>query len=96
MFCVVGDGGFGHVWSELETARRQGIKLVLAVMNNAILGYQRHAEDAGLGRHTNACDFSPVDRAAIAQACGVPGLRLQRAEDISSAIATALATDGRC
>ena len=93
-FCIVGDGGFGHVWSELETARRHGIKLVVAVMNNAVLGYQLHAEDAGLGRHTNVCDFAPVDHAAIAQACGVKGIRVARAEDIASAIAEALATDG--
>ncbi len=94
VFCIVGDGGFGHVWSELETARRHGIRVVVAVMNNAILGYQKHAEDAGLGRHTNVCDFADVDHAAIARACGVKGLRLERAQDIAGVIAEALATDG--
>ena len=94
VFCVVGDGGFGHVWSELETARRHGIRVVVAVMNNGILGYQKHAEDAGLGRHTNICDFVDVDHAAIARACGVKGLRLERAADIAAVIAEALATDG--
>lgn len=92
--CVVGDGGFGHVWAELETARRQGIKVVVAVMNNAVLGYQKHAEDAGLGRHTAVCDFAPVDHAAIAEACGVKGIRVERAEDIAAAIAAALAAPG--
>ena len=94
VFCIVGDGGFGHVWSELETARRHGVKLVVAVMNNAILGYQLHAEDAGLGRHTNVCDFTAVDHAAVARACGVKGIRVERAEDIAAAIAEALATEG--
>ena len=94
VFCVVGDGGFGHVWSELETARRHGIRVVVAVMNNGILGYQKHAEDAGLGRHTGVCDFADVDHAAIARACGVKGLRLERAGDIAAVIAEALATDG--
>ena len=94
VFCVVGDGGFGHVWAELETARRHGIRVVVAVMNNGILGYQKHAEDAGLGRHTGVCDFADVDHAAIARACGVKGLRLERAGDIAAVIAEALATDG--
>jgi len=94
VFCIVGDGGFGHVWSELETARRHGIRVVVAVMNNGILGYQKHAEDAGLGRHTNICDFVDVDHAAIARACGVKGIRLERAVDIAGVIAEALATDG--
>ncbi len=93
VFCIVGDGGFGHVWSELETARRHGVKLVVAVMNNAVLGYQKHAEDAFLGRHTNVCDFNPVDHAAIARACGLKGIRLERAEDIAGAIKEAMAAE---
>jgi acetolactate synthase-1/2/3 large subunit len=93
VFCIVGDGGFGHVWSELETTRRHGIKVVVAVMNNGVLGYQKHAEDAGLGRHTNVCDFVPVDHAAIAEACGVKGIRLERAQDIAAVIKEALAAD---
>ena len=91
--CIVGDGGFGHVWSELETARRHGIKVVVAVMNNGVLGYQKHAEDAGLGRHTNVCDFTSVDHAAIAEACGVKGIRVERTQDIAPAIKTALSAD---
>ena len=93
VFCIVGDGGFGHVWSELETARRHGVKVAVAVMNNAVLGYQKHAEDAGLGRHTNVCDFMPVDHAAIACACGVQGIRIERAQDIAGAIKQAMAAD---
>ncbi len=94
VFAVVGDGGFGHVWSELETARRHGVRVVVAVMNNAILGYQKHAENAGLGRYTNVCEFAPVDHAAIAEACGVKGIRLERAESTADAIREALAHDG--
>ena len=93
VFCVVGDGGFGHVWSELETARRHGIKVVVAVMNNGVLGYQKHAEDAFLGRHTNVCDFAPVDHAAIAEACGLKGIRVERAQDIAAAIRDALLSE---
>ena len=90
VFCVVGDGGFAHVWSELETARRHGIKVVIAVMNNGVLGYQKHAEDAYLGRHSNVCEFAPVDHAAIAAACGIQGVRIHRAQDIAAAIRSAL------
>lgn len=93
VFCIVGDGGFGHVWSELETARRHGVNVVVAVMNNAVLGYQKHAEDAMLGHHTNVCDLTQVDHAAIAEACGVQGIRLERAQDIAAAIKDALAAD---
>ena len=77
----------------METARRHGIKVVIAVMNNAVLGYQKHAEDALLGRHTSVCDFEPVDHAAIARACGIKGIRIDRAQDIASAIKEAMAAD---
>ena len=66
VFCITGDGGFAHVWSELETAKRLGIKVTVLVLNNQILGYQWHAEDVLYGDHTDACQLGPVDHAAIA------------------------------
>ena len=76
VFCLAGDGGFGHVWSELETARRMGIKVTLILLNNGILGYQKHAENVKFGDHTSAVDFYPVDHAAIARSCGCAGVRV--------------------
>ena len=66
---------------------------MIVVMNNGVLGYQRHAEDALLGRHTNVCDFTPVDHAAIAQACGLQGIRVERPQDIVAAIREAMSAD---
>ena len=71
--CLVGDGGFAHVWSELETSRRHSLPVTITVLNNQVLGYQKHAEDVLFGAHTNAVDFQPVDHAAIAAACGLRG-----------------------
>ncbi len=97
VFCLVGDGGFGHVWSELETARRMGIKVTLLLLNNGILGYQKHAENVKFGEHTSAVDFFPVDHAAIARSCGCHGVRVsdpaqlaQTLEDASRSEVTTL------
>lgn len=92
VFAVVGDGGFGHVWSELETSVRTGTPVILTVLNNGILGYQKHAENAKFGRHTSAVYFQPVDHAAIAEACGVRGVRVETAEEYRVAVAEAVRT----
>ena len=90
--CVVGDGGFGHVWSELETLKRTGVAVVLTVLNNGVLAYQKDAEDVKFGRHSSACRFSPVDHAAVARACGLVGVRIERASDFLPALREALAS----
>ena len=93
VYCVVGDGGFAHVWSELETARRMRIKVVLVVLNNGILGYQKHAENLKFGAHTSAVHFSPVDHAMIARATGCAGIRVERPADIAAALREASNSD---
>lgn len=94
VYCVVGDGGFGHVWSELETACRMGINLVLIVLNNGILGFQKHAENVKFGAHTSAVHFQPVDHAEIARASGCRGIRVEAASELSAALSDAAASNG--
>ena len=91
--CLCGDGGFGHSWAELETLRRLNLPVTVIVLNNGILGFQKHAEDALLGDHTNACDFANVDHAAIARACGLRAVRVERGEEIGSALGAAFASN---
>jgi len=90
IICVAGDGAFGHVWSELETARRTRTPIVITVLNNGVLGYQKDAEDVKFGRHTSACQFSPVDHAAIARACGCRGVSIRSAGEYLPALREAL------
>jgi acetolactate synthase-1/2/3 large subunit len=93
VICLAGDGGFGHVWSELETCRRTGTAVVLTILNNGVLAYQKDAEDVKFGRHTSACRFSPVDHAAVARACGLKGVRIENAADYLPAVKEALASN---
>ena len=91
---VVGDGGFAHSWQELETARRMGLGLVVIVLNNGILGFQKHAELVKFGAHTGAIDFTPVDHAAVAKAAGCDGIRVETVAELGAALDTGLASDG--
>jgi acetolactate synthase-1/2/3 large subunit len=94
VFCVVGDGGFAHAWAEMETAVRLKAHVVLIVLNNGILGYQKHAENIKFGRHTDACDFVNVDHAMIAHATGALGIRVQDPAQLHAAIEQASKTPG--
>lgn len=93
VICVVGDGGFGHVWSELETARRESLAVTLVVLNNGILGFQKHAENLKFGSHTTAVDFANVDHAAIARACGCIGVRIEDPQELGAALDAAAKAD---
>ena len=92
VFCLCGDGGFAHSWAELETLRRLNLPITVMVLNNGILGYQKHAEDVIFGEHTDAVDFTAVDHAAIARACGVHGVRVERGQDVGPALDAAFAS----
>jgi acetolactate synthase-1/2/3 large subunit len=89
--CLVGDGGFAHSWAELETVRRLALPVTIILLNNGILGFQTHAEDARYGEHTVACDFAPVDHAGIARCCGVKAVRVETGEAVGLALDEAFA-----
>lgn len=88
---LVGDGGFGHSWAELETMVRSNVAVIVVVLNNGILGFQRDAETVKFGGYTSACHFSPVDHAAIARACGCGGTVVTDPGDLGKAFDLAIA-----
>jgi len=92
VFALVGDGGFAHCWSELETARRLDIPVVTIVLNNQILAYQQHGEEWFTYHHSDASDLGPVDQAAIARACGCFGERVASPKAFGPALERALAS----
>ncbi|SPF78154.1 acetolactate synthase catalytic subunit [Pseudoprimorskyibacter insulae] len=92
VIALVGDGGFAHSWAELETAVRMNIPLITIVLNNGILGFQKHAETVKFGEWTSAVHFDSVDHAAVARACGVQATRVDAVGDIGPALQEALAS----
>lgn len=93
VFCVTGDGGFGHCWAELEMLARHRLPITIVVLNNQILGYQKHGETVAFNAYTDACEFSPVDHAAIARACGCNGVRIEDVREFRPQLEAALASD---
>jgi acetolactate synthase-1/2/3 large subunit len=95
--CFTGDGGFWYHLSELETARRQGIRTVTVINNNGGLAQgidDIHAMYGGRpGDPEELYRFGPVSFARIAQEMGCMGIRVERPDEIGAAIRQALAAE---
>ena len=91
--CIAGDGAFGYVLGELETAARYAVDLTVVVFNNSTLAFQRHWEEVLMGSYKE-CDFLDVDYAAVARALGCGGERVSDVTDMAAALARARAYPG--
>lgn len=91
--CISGDGGFGHVWGEMETSIRENLPVTLILLNNSILGFQKHSEVFQFDQHTSAIDFAPVNHTAIADAVGARSYRIEDPAEIASALESSLDSD---
>jgi len=95
--CFTGDGGFWYHLSELETARRHGIRTVTVINNNG--GFAQGIDDIHAvyggrpGRPEELYRFEPVSFARIAQEMGCDGVRVERPDEIAGAIRQALESE---
>jgi len=66
---VVGDGGFGMMVRELETAKRLGLSPLFVVLCDRALAVIKMAQDARGLPHLGV-DFAPVDWAKVSEGFG--------------------------
>jgi acetolactate synthase I/II/III large subunit len=93
VICVTGDGGFGYVMNELETAARHGVDLLVVVFNNSTLAFQRHWEELSMGHYLD-CDYLDVDYSEVARALKCGGESVVNPDDLPAAIQRGLGYDG--
>jgi acetolactate synthase-1/2/3 large subunit len=91
---VAGDGGFAMSMSELETAVREGLRIIVLVFDNERYGTIRMHQVRD-GREPIGTDLGPVDFAAIARAMGARGVRVDSDAGFEAALRQALATTDR-
>ena len=91
--CFAGDGDFQMTSGELATAVQAGACPIILILNNGIYGTIRaHQERNYPGRVSGTTMHSP-DFAALAQAYGMHGERVEATEDFEAAFARALASE---
>jgi pyruvate dehydrogenase (quinone) len=91
-----GDGSMAMGMGELATLAQNRLPLTVVVVNNGSLAMEVYEQNALLGNPQFACDLSPVNFAAVAEACGVRGYRLEDPADAPKILADALGHDGPC
>ncbi len=91
---MAGDGGFGMLMAELETAVRERLRLAVIVFDNGMYGTIRMHQERTYPGRVAATDLGRIDFAAFAAACGARGIRVARDAEVEEAVASALADRG--
>ncbi|MEV6867354.1 thiamine pyrophosphate-dependent enzyme [Streptosporangium subroseum] len=78
---LVGDGGLGFGWGELETLARERLRVVRVVLNNDRYAYQKLWHDLHDGT-SRRLDFADVRHDRLVQAVGITGLRVEKAGEL--------------
>jgi acetolactate synthase-1/2/3 large subunit len=92
---LTGDGGFNMMVGELETSRRMGLDFTVIVVNNAASGYVKALQHLmyGPGAYQSS-DLVETDYSKVAEAFGCTGIRVEKPDQLSSALERAMATTG--
>ena len=97
VICWTGDGAIYYHLTELETARRRGIAVVLVINNNSGFGQgwpniQRQQGNTP-GDVRDLVRFGPTNFADVARVFGLRGIRVEEPSQIGPALKDALASD---
>jgi acetolactate synthase-1/2/3 large subunit len=95
--CFTGDGGLWYHLSELETAVRYGINIVVVVLNNSELAFDSHILDHSFGGASKDLSrFLPINFADVAKSIGAMGIRVENPSEIEGSVERALSAGRPC
>jgi pyruvate dehydrogenase (quinone) len=88
-----GDGGFTMLMGDFLSLAQLGLPAKIVVFNNGALGFIE-LEQKSTGFLDFGTDFKNPNFAAMAEAAGIRGIRLEKPGEVEDGIAAALAHDG--
>ena len=94
VWSVAGDGGFQMTLQELITAVEEKLPVKFALFNNGYLGMVRQWQEMFFDGHIKDVPMPGPDYVKLANAYGIPALRVEHQEDVANALQEAKAYDG--
>lgn len=86
VWAIVGDGGFQMTLCELATARQENIDVNIAIINNAYLGMVRQWQEFFYEERYHATPMFSPDFIKLAEAYGIPAVRVTSREEVEAAV----------
>jgi acetolactate synthase-1/2/3 large subunit len=94
VWAIVGDGGFQMTMCELATMRQENIKVNVAIINNAFLGMVRQWQEMFYEERYQSTPMFNPDFVKLAEAFGIPAMRVTSRDQIEESVRFARETDG--
>jgi acetolactate synthase-1/2/3 large subunit len=94
VWAIVGDGGFQMTMCELATAKQENINVNVAILNNAFLGMVRQWQEFFYEERYHATPMVNPDFVKLADAFGIPAMRVTQRDQIEESVAFARGING--
>ena len=94
VWAIVGDGGFQMTLAELATAKQENVKINICIINNNYLGMVRQWQEFFYDKRYEATPMVTPDFVKLAEAYGIPAMRVTSRDQIEEAVNFARRVDG--
>ncbi len=93
VIALLGDGSLGMTLGDLETIGREGLPIIVLLVNDSAYGNIKQEElfKMGEGRYTGV-DFPDIDYVKVAEVLGLDGMVIRKASELKDAFAAARAS----
>ncbi|HEX9897138.1 MAG TPA: biosynthetic-type acetolactate synthase large subunit [Dehalococcoidales bacterium] len=94
VWCIDGDGSFQMTLHELATIQQERLAVKIAIMNNGFLGMVRQWQELFHDKRYVATPLWGPDFVKLAEAYGIPGIKVRHKDEVVPSIQKAMAHDG--
>jgi acetolactate synthase-1/2/3 large subunit len=94
VWAIVGDGGFQMTMCEMATAAQENCAVKIAILNNAFLGMVRQWQEFFYEERYHATPMFNPDFCKLAEAFGIPAMRVTQREQMQESVDFARSVDG--